>query len=141
MKRILVVNGPNLNLLGVREPEIYGRATLKDIEEEIVKFAREKVVEIRFFQSNAEGAIIDKLHAEREWADGIIINPGAFTHYSYAIHDAIAAIAVPTLEVHITNIHRREGFRQRSVIAPACVGQIYGEGVKSYLRALRALID
>jgi len=141
MKRILVVNGPNLNLLGIREPEIYGKMTLRDIEEKITRAAKEKGVEVKFFQSNAEGAVIDKLHAERDWAEGVIINPGAFTHYSYAIHDAIAAIAVPTLEVHITNIHRREGFRQRSVIAPACVGQIYGEGVKSYLRALQALID
>lgn len=134
--RLLIVHGPNLNLLGEREPEIYGSMTLADINREIEDHARENACEPRIFQSNGEGELIDFIHQNRQWADGIIINPGAYTHYSYAIRDAIAAVALPAYEVHLSDIHQREEFRRISVIRDVCVAQITGLGWRSYLAAM-----
>ncbi|ACM60792.1 3-dehydroquinate dehydratase [Caldicellulosiruptor bescii] len=140
MKKVLVINGPNLNLLGIREKNIYGSVSYEDVLKSISRKAQELGFEVEFFQSNHEGEIIDKIHrAYFEKVDAIIINPGAYTHYSYAIHDAIKAVNIPTIEVHISNIHAREEFRHKSVIAPACTGQISGFGIKSYIIALYAL--
>lgn len=141
MKKILVINGANLNMLGIREPEIYGKETLETLYEKIRKKADLLKVEVDFYQSNIEGEIINKIHSAYKNFDGIIINPGAHTHYSYAIHDAIASVDIPTVEVHISNIHKREEFRHKSVIAPACRGQICGLGVNGYLYALEELVD
>ncbi|WP_110927464.1 type II 3-dehydroquinate dehydratase [Bacillus massiliglaciei] len=142
MTRILLINGPNLNRLGSREPAHYGSATLKDVEEALSRKASEQGAELSCFQSNHEGALIDKLHwAEDESIDGIILNPGAFTHYSYAIRDAIAGIDVPVIEVHISNIHARESFRHQSVTAAVAAGQIVGLGVFGYELALEAAIN
>ncbi len=138
-KKILVIQGPNLNLLGEREPGIYGNDTFSSINEEIISEATSLGFECEIFQSNHEGGIIDKIHEVRNEFAGIIINPGAYTHYSYAIRDAISAIKIPCIEVHISNIHSREEFRSKSVIAPVCKGQIAGFGKTSYLLALRAL--
>ena len=141
MKRLLVIHGPNLNLLGEREPEIYGKTTLEEINQAIKKFADAQRLEIKIFQSNHEGAIIDKIHEERHWAEGIVINPGAFTHYSYAIRDAISAVGIPTVEVHLSDIHNRELFRRVSVIAPVCLKQISGLGLNSYLEGIKKLLN
>ncbi len=140
MSVILVVNGPNLNLLGKREPETYGDKTLGDLQEYLREAASDSV-ELIFFQSNIEGEMIDFIQKNSEKADGLIINPGAYTHYSYAIRDAISATDIDTIEVHISNIHRREEFRQRSVIAPVCRGQISGLGFGSYIAALNYFLD
>jgi 3-dehydroquinate dehydratase-2 len=126
--------------LGTRETHIYGNMTLPKIEEALLAAAGD-THELRFLQSNYEGAIIDFMHAARDWADGILINPGAYTHYSYAIRDAIAGVKLPTVEVHLSNIHQREEFRHTSVLAPVCVGQICGFGWRSYLLGLQALVD
>jgi 3-dehydroquinate dehydratase-2 len=140
MHRVLVVHGPNLNLLGTREPEIYGSTTLAEIDQALQKAARENNVDVRTFQSNHEGAIVDAIHDARESATGIIINPGAFTHYSYAIADALASVKLPAIEVHLSNIYAREEFRRRSVVAPVVVGSICGFGWRGYLLALDALL-
>ncbi|MET3195845.1 type II 3-dehydroquinate dehydratase [Bacillus sp. OAE603] len=139
MAKFLLLNGPNLNMLGQREVSIYGSTTLKDIENHLSGLASECNDIIDCFQSNHEGQIIDRLHAANNVYDGIIFNPGAFTHYSYAIRDAIASITVPTIEVHISNIHKREEFRHTSVLAAVTVGQIVGLGVYGYDLALLAL--
>ena len=139
--RILVVNGPNLNRLGKRDPAQYGTTTLADIEAAISSRASELSTDVSFFQSNHEGAIIDFLQAESENSDGIIINPGALTHYGLSLRDALADTALPIIEVHLSNIHAREQFRSVSVIAPIARGQIAGQGWKGYLSALDLLVD
>lgn len=139
--KILVLHGPNLNLLGTREPEIYGRETLDDINTRLRECAAQDKVELRIVQSNHEGVLIDELHKARaENFDGVLINPGALTHYSYALRDAIAAIEVPTVEVHLSNVHKREEFRHRSVLAPVCVGQVLGLGWRGYILGFEGLI-
>lgn len=137
--RVLVIHGPNLNLLGEREPEIYGTATLAEIDAGIVALARELGVEVDCAQYNGEGAIIEALHDARTRYDGVVINPGAFSHYSYAIADAITAIRIPVVEAHLSNIAAREAHRRVSVTAAACSGSISGFGAQSYELALRAL--
>lgn len=140
MKRILVLHGPNLNLLGEREPEIYGNMPLRDINSKLQAFARERGISLSIFQHNGEGELIDTIHQRRKWAQGIVINPGAYTHYSYAIRDAISAVGIPTVEVHLSNIAEREKFRQNSVIAPVCIKQILGLGWKGYIEGIDVLI-
>jgi 3-dehydroquinate dehydratase-2 len=139
MWRVLVLNGPNLNLLGEREPHLYGSATLDAIMEQVRQHAATRQIEIEHLQSNHEGALIDALHQARGRVHGVILNAGALTHTSYALRDAIAALQIPTVEVHLTNIYAREEFRRHSVIAPVCVGQISGFGALSYLLAVDAL--
>ncbi|MBE6583217.1 MAG: type II 3-dehydroquinate dehydratase [Ruminococcaceae bacterium] len=139
--KILVLNGPNLNLTGLREPTHYGSATLDEINSALSEAASSLGIETVFFQSNHEGDIIDYIHSALDTFDGIILNAGAFTHYSYAIRDAIAAVKVPTVEVHMSNVHAREEFRHTSVIAPVCIGSIAGFGSFSYHLALAALIE
>lgn len=136
--RVLVIHGPNLNLLGEREPEIYGNDTLAGVDAAIARLAQELGVEVRSVQHSSEGAIIDALHGARKDCDAVLLNAGAYTHYSYAIADAIAAIRIPVIEVHLSNVHAREQFRRTSVVAPVCKGSIAGFGVQSYLLALRA---
>ena len=139
MTKILVINGPNLNLLGDREPDVYGKLTLKDINDKMTELAKKLGLEIDFFQSDHEGEIVEKIGNSRKIFDWIIINPAAYTHTSVAIRDAIAAARVPAIEIHISNIYAREEFRQKSLIAPVCVGQISGFGLASYLLALHAV--
>jgi 3-dehydroquinate dehydratase-2 len=139
--RILTLHGPNLNLLGKREPGVYGLATLSDINQMLEAEGRSLQVQVTCFQSNHEGALIDEIHAAMGQQDGILINPGAYTHTSVAIRDAIAGVALPTVEVHLSNIHRREPFRQHSYIAPVAIGQISGFGAESYRLGLRALVQ
>jgi len=139
--KILVLHGPNLNLLGTREPEVYGHATLADVDQAIATLAAELGVRVESFQSNHEGALIDRLHAAaREGIAGILINPGAYTHTSIALRDALAAVSIPAVEVHLSNIHARESFRRRSQIAPVVVAQVAGFGAGSYALALRGLV-
>ena len=138
MRKILVLHGPNLNLLGEREPNIYGSVTLEEINLELNDLATEIGAELRIVQSNHEGEIVETIQNSRHWADVIIINPAAYTHTSVAIRDALSAISTPTIEVHLSNIHAREGFRQSSHISPVAVGQITGFGKNSYLLALQA---
>lgn len=141
MGKVLVINGPNLNLLGKREIGIYGTLTLDEINKMVSDEAERLGLQIEFFQSNHEGEIIERVHSAVGELDCLIINPGAYTHYSIAIRDAVAAVKIPTIEVHLSNIHSREEFRHRSVIAPVCVGQIAGFGPTSYILAVRAAVE
>ena len=141
MKKILVINGPNLNMLGTREPDVYGTLTLDAINTRIASEAEVMRIDVEFHQSNSEGEIIDAIQSAEGVAHGIILNAGAYTHYSYAIRDAIASVSVPCIEVHLSNVHARDEFRHTSVIAPVCMGQISGFGIMSYLLALRALLQ
>jgi len=136
---VLVIHGPNLNLLGTREPQTYGKATLADVDRQIALAATDVGATVRCVQHNSEGAIVDEIHAARGTYDAIVLNAGAYTHYSYAIRDAIAAVELPTVEVHLTNTQAREPFRALSVIAPVCRGSIAGFGPDSYVLALRAV--
>ena len=136
--RVQVIHGPNLNMLGTREPEIYGTTTLKDIDRELKRLGAELGMTVTSFQSNSEGAIVDSIQQARGRADVILINPGAYTHTSVAIRDALIAVGLPAVEVHLSNVHRRERFRHRSLIADIVVGRIMGFGAASYYLALRA---
>ena len=140
-KAILLLHGPNLNLLGEREPGVYGRQTLADINQAVEQLAAAHGATIRVMQSNHEGALIDAIHEARHWADGILINPGAYTHTSYALRDAISGVNVPTVEVHLSNIQAREPFRHHSVLTAVCLGQISGFGAYSYSLGLFALLN
>ena len=139
MKRLLIILGPNLNMVGIREKGVYGTETAETIAEEIMRYAEDNGFEAEVYQSNHEGDLIDKIHASRLEFDGAVINAGALTHYSYALRDAIACVNIPYVEVHMSNIHAREEFRHKSVIAPVCVGQIAGFGKHSYFLAINAL--
>ncbi len=139
--RILLIHGPNLNLLGKREPGIYGLKSLEEINAQVEHLATENAVELTVFQSNSEGALIDAIQDAGEWADGIVINPGAYTHYSYAIRDALAAVGLPAIEVHLSNIFAREEFRHHSVISAVVEGTVTGLGWRGYLCAVEGLID
>ena len=140
-KKVLVLHGPNLNLLGKREPHIYGMTSLDQLHQQMNELAQQVEIEVEFLQSNHEGVLIDKIHDEMGKVDGLILNPGAFTHYSYAIRDAIAGTQIPTVEVHISNIYMRESFRHQSVIAPVTIGQISGLGMFGYIAALHFFQD
>ena len=139
--KILVLHGPNLNLLGTREPGVYGKLNLTEINSAVTSLADELGVEVETFQSNSEGCLIDKIHSAAGSFDGILINPAAYTHTSVAIRDALAAVALPTVEVHLSNIHSREEFRAKSFVAPIALGQISGFGLESYLLGLRAVFN
>lgn len=139
-RNILLLHGPNLNLLGTREPEVYGHTTLADINAAALAHVEPHQVTLRAEQSNHEGGLIDLLHEARTWADGVVFNPGAYTHTSVALRDAISAISLPVVEVHLSNVHQRESFRHVSLLAPVCVGQICGFGWRSYLLGLDALM-
>src|SRR5512139_1366743 len=141
MTAILILHGPNLNLLGTRETDIYGAMTLDEIDRRLRQAGEEFRLEVRSFQSNSEGALIDALHQARSWASGVIFNPAGYTHTSVALRDAVAGIGLPVVEVHLSNVHAREEFRRTSMIAPVCVGSIAGFGWRSYLLALNALAD
>jgi len=140
-KRVAVIHGPNLNLLGKREIGIYGGKTMEQINEEVRREAEKLNVEVEFFQSNSEGGLVDYIHSCLSRVDGIVINAGAYTHYSVALRDAISGVKIPTVEVHISNIYKREPFRHVSMIAPVCVGQVCGFGSHSYVLGLRALME
>jgi len=141
MFKVLVVNGPNLNLLGKREPKYYGKQSIEELNRKLSELAQKLKIEVIFFQSNYEGEIIDFIHREGFQANGMIINPGAFTHYSYALRDAISSVGIETVEVHLSNIFAREEFRHKSVIAPVCVGQLAGFGYYGYAMALSYFAD
>ena len=139
--KILVLHGPNLNLLGTREPEVYGSQSLDDINNKLMALGKELSVEIKCVQSNHEGVLIDALHEARTWAHGVVFNPGAYTHTSIALRDAISAIQIPVVEVHLSNVYAREEFRHVSMISAVCKGKITGFGWQSYVLALRALVE
>lgn len=139
--KILVINGVNMNMLGFRETEKYGAMTLKDLEKDLYAFSFELGIDLETYQSNIEGKIVEKIHSAKDGIDGIIINAGAYTHTSIAIRDAISAVNIPTIEVHMTNIYKREEFRHHSYLAPVCIGQISGFGANSYKLGLKAVID
>ena len=139
--KILVLHGPNLNLTGIREPEVYGSMTLDEINSRLVKEGLELGVEVVCRQSNHEGALIDALHDARNWADGVVFNPGGFSHTSIALRDAVAAIGIPVVEVHMSNVYAREKFRHQSYLSAVCKGKVVGFGWKSYLLGLRAVIE
>ena len=139
--KILILHGPNLNLLGVREPEVYGSMTLGDINVKLVELGKELGAEVKCLQSNHEGALIDALHEARTWADGAVFNPGGYTHTSVALRDAISAIPIPVVEVHLSNVYAREEFRHASMISAVCKGKVVGFGWRSYELGLRGLID
>lgn len=139
MVSVLVLHGPNLNLLGQREPEVYGRMDLDEINRRLITAGADLGLEVRAFQSNHEGALIDQLHEAQQWARGVAFNPGAYTHTSVALRDAIAAVQLPVIEVHLSNTQAREGFRHVSMVAPVCAGTIAGFGWRSYLLALHAI--
>ena len=141
MLKMLVLNGPNLNLVGIREPGVYGKQSIDLINKGLQDYADELGVEIEIRQSNHEGQLIDWLHEAREAFDGVVLNAGAYTHYSYAIRDAISAIGKPVVEVHLSNVHARDEFRHTSVISPVCIGVICGFGRNSYHLALKSLVD
>jgi 3-dehydroquinate dehydratase-2 len=140
MRKVLVIHGPNLNLLGEREPNIYGKVTLEEINQDLQGSASKLGVELRIVQSNHEGEIVETIQNSRHWAEVILINPAAYTHTSVAIRDALSAVSVPCIEVHLSNIHAREGFRQASHVSPVAVGVIAGFGKYSYLLALEAAV-
>lgn len=139
--KILVLHGPNLNLLGTREPEVYGHLTLAEIDQRLVELGRDLGAEVRTMQSNHEGALIDALQDAREWAQGVVFNPGGYTHTSVALRDAITAIGIPVIEVHLSNVYAREEFRYKSMLSAACRGKITGLGVLSYELGVRALVE
>jgi len=139
--KILILHGPNLNLLGTREPEVYGSMTLADINSKLLELGTERNAEIKCLQSNHEGALIDALHDARTWASGVVFNPGGYTHTSIALRDAISAIQIPVIEVHLSNVYAREDFRHVSMISAVCKGKITGFGWRSYMLGLRALVD
>ncbi len=140
-ERVAVIHGPNLNMLGKREPGIYGTKTIESINEELGIEAKARGIELEIFQSNSEGALVDRIQACHGRIDGIVLNAGAYTHYSIALRDAIAAVGIPTVEVHLSNVYAREAFRHVSVLAPVCIGQISGFGSYSYILGLYALIE
>jgi len=139
--KILILHGPNLNLLGAREPEIYGVMTLDDINNKLIEMGKKSGAEIKCLQSNHEGALIDALHDARTWANGVVFNPGGYTHTSVALRDAISAIQIPVIEVHLSNVYAREEFRHKSLISAVCKGRISGFGWKSYALGLMAILE
>ncbi|HSG44314.1 MAG TPA: type II 3-dehydroquinate dehydratase [Anaerolineales bacterium] len=139
--KILILHGPNLNLLGTREPEVYGSMTLDDINNKLIELGKELDVEVKSIQSNHEGALVDALHDARTWANGVVFNPGAYTHTSIALRDAISAIGIPVIEVHLSNVYAREEFRHVSMISAVCKGKVTGFGWRSYMLGLRALAE
>ncbi len=139
--KVLVLHGPNLNLTGFREPDVYGKKPLDEIDADIKTAANEMAIEIRILQSNSEGILIDTIQEHRRWADAIVINPGALTHYSIGLRDALVSVRLPVVEVHLSNVHSREEFRRNSVIAPITIGQVVGFGGFGYVMALQALLN
>lgn len=137
--KVLVLHGPNLNLTGFREPDVYGKKTLEEIDDEIRSEAAKLSMEVRILQSNSEGVLIDTIQEHRRWSEAIVINPGALTHYSLSLRDALTSVRLPIIEVHLSNIHAREEFRRTSVISPVTVGQIVGVGSIGYVLALQAI--